>query len=98
MNERQSFKLYESRVRLFNRSGGKCEVCGEPILFHECQLAHRIPQTKANLKLYGKTVIHHDLNIAVVCSLACNSAVLINRATRPVEADELLQKIHKELA
>ena len=84
------------RARLYARSQGFCEACGKP-LYEGFQLAHVIPQTKHNLKKYGKEVIHHDLNLKVVCSLKCNSAVLKNLATHPVEGQELIEKIKKEI-
>jgi len=61
-----------------------------------CQIAHRIPQTKRNLKVYGKAILHHPLNLATVCSLKCNSAVLLSPATHPLEANELIRKIKNE--
>ena len=84
------------RARLYARSHGFCEACGKP-LTEGFQLAHVIPQTKRNLKEYGKEVIHHDLNLKVVCSLKCNAAVLRNLATHPVEGKELIETIKKEL-
>ena len=84
------------RARLYARSQGFCESCGKP-LTEGFQLAHIIPQTKHNLKEYGKEVIHHDLNLKVVCSLKCNSKVLKNLATHPVEGQELIAKIKKEI-
>ena len=67
------------------------------LMFDECHLAHRIPQSKHNLKTYGKEVIHHELNLACVCSLRCNSRVLRNLATHPVEGKELIERIREEL-
>ena len=84
------------RARLYARSQGFCESCGKP-LTEGFQLAHVIPQTKHNLKEYGKEVIHHDLNLKVVCSLKCNAAVLRNLATHPVEGQELIGRIQEDL-
>ena len=89
-------KMNEQRARLYMRSQGFCEACGKPLI-EGFQLAHVIPQTKHNLKQYGKAVIHHDLNLKVVCSLKCNAAVLRNLATHPVEGQELIAKIKKEV-
>ena len=91
-------QVTETKLRLLNRRGSRCEVCGKPVTLESCQLAHRIPKTKRNLKTYGAKVIHHDLNLAVVCSLRCNSAALCNIATNPVEAGWIIKKIREAIA
>lgn len=96
MNERERFEANEMKLRLLNARGWICEVCGQPLSPCNAQLAHRIPKTKRNLKSYGKEVIHNPLNLACVCSLRCNSAVLCDPSTRPVEAMELLERIRSE--
>lgn len=78
MTERQKLEANEKRTAIFCRCGWICEVCGKPLRSGVPQLAHRISNSKMNMRLYGKEVIHHDLNLAPVCSLACNSAVLID--------------------
>lgn len=69
----------------------RCRVCGKPAT----QLAHRIPQTKQNVKHYGERVIHHPYNLAWVCGLACNDAVSISN--HPVDRARLLARIYDEL-
>ena len=91
-------QVMETKLRLLNQRGSRCEVCGNPVTLETCQLAHRIPKTKYNLKTYGAKVIHHDLNLAVVCSLGCNSAVLCNIATNPVEAGRIISEIKEAIA
>jgi hypothetical protein len=49
-----------------------CHVCRSRLA---SQQAHRLPQTKINLKKYGKKVVHHNINLVSVCSLECNKAV-----------------------
>ena len=61
------------------------------------QLAHICPATKSYLKKYGKEVIHHPLNLATVCSLKCNDAVLLDPKTHPIEAKELIDRIKEAL-
>lgn len=90
-------QVMETKLRLLNRRGSRCEVCGTPVTLGSCQLAHRIPKTKRNLKTYGKKVIHHDLNLAIVCSLRCNSMVLCNIATNPVEAGRIISQIKEAI-
>jgi len=78
--------------------GGKCGVCGKPLSFLDFpppQLAHRIPKTKSFVAQYGKDVIDHPINLVLVCSLACNDAVLIG-AARPVERERLAAEIRGE--
>ena len=76
-----------------------CPVCKRNMILESCepQWAHKIPQTKANIKYFGNEVIHHRLNRELVCSLKCNSSVLINPATRPLKAARLLEKISEDL-
>jgi len=84
-------KMIETRTRVFARSRGRCEVCGQAIVPWSFQLAHRIPQRKHFLKKYGEEVIHHEKNLAAVCSLKCNDAVSI--AQRPKDIEALVEEI-----
>jgi hypothetical protein len=68
----------ETRVAIYNAQGGRCAECGKRLAFSSFQLAHRIPQRKWCIRKWGKTVIHHPLNMAAVCSLRCNAAIQIN--------------------
>lgn len=89
-------RVRETKLRLLNQRGSRCEVCGKQLTLDTCQLAHRIPKTKHNLKTYGKTVLHHEYNLVAVCSL-CNSAVLLSPATHPIEAKALIERIQKNI-
>ncbi len=98
MNVVEKEKAQETKRQLYYKQGGRCATCGMR-LAGGFDLAHKIPQTKTNLKKYGKEVIHHPLNMACTCHRAdCNDAQMINPATRPVEAEELVKKIKKALA
>ena len=97
MTERERFVYQENRMRLMVERGCKCEVCGKPLHLGNLQLAHICPATKGYLKKYGKDVIHHPLNLATVCSLKCNDAVLLDPKTHPIEAQELIDRIKKAL-
>jgi uncharacterized protein with PIN domain len=46
-------QVRETKLRLLNQRGSRCEVCGKQLALDTCQLAHRIPKTKYNLKTYG---------------------------------------------
>jgi 5-methylcytosine-specific restriction endonuclease McrA len=94
MTERQRFTVAETKERLFKRDMYTCRICGDPIRQHGTpQLAHRIPQTKSNLKRYGKEVIHHDDNLWSVCGLQCNAAALIHGE----EIEQLAKAIKEEI-
>lgn len=97
MTERERFEFATEKIRLLSERGWKCEKCGKPLTAFDSQLAHRVPQTKGYLKKYGKKVIHHKLNMACVCSLKCNAAMLCDPKTRPIDAKRLLEKINEEL-
>lgn len=92
-----SLNVYDMKILKCEKQHYKCGVCGELINPYTCQLAHRIPKTKFYLKLYGKKIIHHEFNMIAVCSLKCNSAVLCDPKTRPVEAQALIEEIKKDL-
>lgn len=95
--DRKSQEIIEMKIYLLAKNGGRCEVCHQPLALSDCQLAHRIPQTKYNLQAYGKTVLHHEYNLAAVCSLRCNSAVLLSPATHPIESKALIGRIQDDL-
>lgn len=97
MTESKKLDAYELKLSMYNKAHGRCEVCGKRIPFTEAQLAHRIPKTKNYLDIYGSDVINHPLNMAAVCSLKCNDAVLMKPATQPVKASELLHRIQEDL-
>jgi hypothetical protein len=97
MTLRERTNLIEHKIQMLKACNWECEVCGNPLTLDGCQLAHRLPSTKYNLKTYGKQIIHHPKNLACVCSLKCNSAVLLNRSTHPVEANELIDEIRDDL-
>ena len=96
MTERERFEYQENRIRLMIERGCTCEVCGKPLHLGNLQIAHRIPKAKRYLKQYGKEVIHHPLNLATVCSLKCNDAVLLDPKTHPIEAAELIRRIRHD--
>ena len=97
MTLRERIEMIEQKTRMLNACGWKCEVCGKPLTLDGCQIAHRIPKTKYNLSHFGKSLIHHPKNLACVCGLKCNSAVLLNIATHPIEASALIEAIREDL-
>jgi len=87
----------ELRSYIFARDAYRCRSCRLSVYRSGFpQIAHRIANTKANVKRYGKEVIDHPLNLAAACSLSCNAKMNIGFKTR--EADELAEKIRNLLA
>ena len=89
----EKLEIEDNKRTRYILAGNRCEHCGELMFYEQSQYAHRISKSKANLKKYGPEIIHHDLNLKLVCSLKCNSAVLLSPATHPVEAEKLVNEI-----
>lgn len=67
-----------------------CQRCSK----QATQQAHRIAQTKANLKKYGIEIIHHNYNRVSVCGLECNAAY--NIGNNPGKVRKLVALIRDE--
>ncbi len=93
---REQLKYEETRVYVYNRAEGLCEMCGKPISYLDYQMAHMIPQNKMYLKKYGKEVIHHRLNFVATCGLSCNSRASI--ANHPLAIEKVAEQIREELS
>ena len=92
MTERNGFQIAETKVKIFERDNYRCGHCGLSIFRDGTpQCAHRIAQTESNIKKYGASVIHHELNLVSTCSLYCNGHM--NIGYRTAEAEELADKI-----
>lgn len=85
------------KMALYYGQDRVCAYCGKPITPYESEIAHRIPQRKHMIRRYGKDVIHHPDNLALVClrSDRCNGGMSI--AGHPVAIDQLAQKIRAKL-
>ena len=83
----------DTRQHILTTRPYKCEVCGCSLWGCKAypQLAHRIPQRKWCIKKWGRDVIHHEMNLALVCSLECNAKVQLNPES--LEAEELAAQI-----
>ena len=76
-------KQLEQREVALCRSGYRCAVCGKSI--HERgQYGHKLSNSKMNRQKYGSFIIDHTLNGEYVCSLECNSALLIDNKPREI--------------
>lgn len=91
MTDREVLEVSETKIRLWSCESGRCEVCGRAISVTDAQLAHRIPQSRMNLRKYGKTYIHHPFNLAVTCA-DCNSRVIVHGT----EEDALIERIRRD--
>jgi hypothetical protein len=78
------------KMSLYLATDGACEVCGKLTNFNDGQLAHKIAKSKWALKKYGSEVIDSRENLAFVCSLHCNSAVLV---TADLQIENLVNRI-----
>ena len=94
MTGREKLLAEDKKKRIYYKNYGICEVCQKQVPMQEAQIAHRIGQTKVNLKKYGKETIHSFHNLALVCSLECNSKVDITY--NPQKVLDVLQKIIEE--
>ena len=93
MTNRESLELAELKEEMFKEVDYRCEVCGKSVYAYGTpQLAHRIAQTKGNIKRYGLQVIHNRLNLAPVCSLRCNDKC--NIGNKPEQVKKLVDKIN----
>ncbi len=60
-----------------NRDKGLCQICGKYV-WNQGALAHRIANTKTNIKIYGKEIIDHRFNLIWSCfSWTCNDSMNI---------------------
>jgi hypothetical protein len=87
--------IYEMRQNKYEEQAGRCFICGRPVRWAVFQLAHRIPQRKWCIEKWGIEVIHHQLNIAGVCGLECNSSAQYDPNSR--QAEELAKYIKEKL-
>ena len=90
-----SEKIRSMKFHIFSAQSGRCFTCGEPVAITAMELAHRISQSKTNLKLWGEAVIHHKMNLRGTHPGRCNSRVSLNPDS--IEAEKLVYAIQKEL-
>lgn len=57
--------------------GYVCQVCGRKLNNMGDGLAHRMANSKMNLRMYGEKRINHNFNLVPAC-MKCNSKVLID--------------------
>jgi len=82
------------RIGKYREQDGKCGVCGDSLSLNGAQLAHKIPQRKWCIKRFSAQVIHHPMNMVLVCGLECNARAQINPDS--LQAERLAAKIRKD--
>lgn len=93
-SERITQEIKDTAWTLAEAQGWKCASCGKSIIAN-AQIAHRIPQNTANMRKYGAEIIHHRLNLGLVCGLACNARLSITKRTAREFA--LVEKIRQAI-
>ncbi len=89
MTNLQKIEANGKKEQLIQALNNTCQVCFEQFPINLLQLAHKIEASKANIKLFGRKVMYHDLIMLITCD-KCNSSVLQGRKSQPVLAQELL--------
>lgn len=92
LSGRKKLEANERKLEAHSMARGKCQICGKSISLSASHWSHKIPKTKPYLKKYGDEIINHDLNLVITCDL-CNSKVLIDPKSNPLEAQELIDTI-----
>jgi hypothetical protein len=95
VKERTAEAIRETKFRVFSEQSGRCFTCGEPVSITAMELAHRISQSKTNLKLWGAAVIHHRLNLRGTHPGRCNSRASLNPDS--LEAEKLVLDIQRTI-
>jgi 5-methylcytosine-specific restriction endonuclease McrA len=81
-------KISKMRADKLVEQNFKCAYCGKGFCISDkIELSHIIPQRKYLIKLYGKEIIHHELNMKLCHAGECNSGVQLSpNKTELVEA------------
>lgn len=90
-----TFLEQEKRIEIFEKHHWKCKNCGCDVREFTPQLAHLINQSKSNIKMYGKEVIHHEMNLKPACTLFCNQKLSLYGRYNSIK--DLIAKIKEEL-
>jgi len=88
-------KNKEIKEYIRSRDNGICQCCGK-YCWNNGNVAHRIAQTKTNIKIYGKKVIDHTYNKVWTCfSFNCNDS--FNVGNNPGKCNTLVHLINKQI-
>lgn len=98
---RQLLDDAELRIMKWAGQNGLCFNCTR---YHQTpetmDMAHRIPDTKVNRKVYGREVIDHPMNRVLTCKEAhkgcdCNAAVILNWAAADAHAARIREAMER---
>ena len=92
----EKFEAQEQKELMYVKAHGRCKHCNKPVALDACHLAHRIPAHKKYIKKYGMAVIYHELNMDIT-DAEHNHLSLLDPATHPIEAAELVAEIKENL-
>ncbi len=87
MTEKEKIEANERKQELIQSLNGTCQKCFHQ--FDNLHLSHKISASKTNIRLFGRKVMYHELMMLITCS-DCNSSVMKNRGSNPIQAQELL--------
>lgn len=104
MTIEESDRYFQTLHRLWREQGARCATCNRVHLRVDgMELAHRIPNTKVNRKVYTPEVIDDIENLRAVCrggmykGRSCNDFQMIG-AGKPATAAALATRIKSRLA
>jgi 5-methylcytosine-specific restriction endonuclease McrA len=96
MNNLEKIEADEAKQQRIQDNNYCCEVCGKRFGSSQLQLAHRISASKHNIAEYGRKVMYHHDMMVLTCD-KCNSSVLMNIASNPIQAMELINSIKADI-
>lgn len=96
LSAREKLEIEERKAERILKAMNHCSECDNYFPSSKLQFAHRIPKYKSYVEKYGYEVIHHEKNTPITCP-DCNIKVSLNPSSNPVEAQELVDEIMKEL-
>ena len=94
MTDRQKRALYEERLSIYSRDGGICQACGLPVDINSFEVAHKICQSKMNVKRFGRSVIDSPHNKACTHRGRCNDAM--NCGFKPDKCAEIVALVQAD--
>ena len=96
MTNLEKIEAEEAKQQRIQDNNYCCEVCGKRFGQSSLQLAHKIAATKFNIAEFGRDVMYHPDMMVLTCD-KCNSSVLINRASNPIDAMLLIENIKADI-
>jgi 5-methylcytosine-specific restriction endonuclease McrA len=96
MTNLEKIEADEAKQQRIQDNNYCCEVCGKRFGASSLQLAHKVAASKSNIKKFGREVMYHKDMMVLTCP-DDNSRVLINIASNPLEAMELINSIKNSI-